>query len=288
MPTAAEIARALRHSKRSVLEVLERISPSGTKMVHGNEARAWSQDALPRNILNALEVAAARRNTSVNELLASPPRFWRPRYPLSELTKDAIERASLLQRALGPALARLNDALLTSAEFERLGVEDYRRMFGHGVSTRHWRRLFRRTMKRDGGAENWRRLEIYLDESPARRPELKRRIHFVPAVFRPLQELIGSFANPAASTELEKDCLWIYAFEHYEQETERTGKPKAVKRDTLKFLWENAPFLGKSPRGIKVQFERKLTRWIAGGRVPAAIADARRKNPGRPAPKFSD
>jgi hypothetical protein len=207
---------------------------------------------------------------------------------LHDLADEAIERASLLQRAFAPTLARLDDDGLTSAELERLGVEDYRRAFGHGISTRHWRRLFRRTLERDGGAENWGRLEIYLDESPARRPEFKQRVHFVPAAFRPLQELIASFENPAAPTNLEKDCLWIYAFEHYEQETERTGEPKAIKSATLKFLYENAAFLGKSPEGIKRQFNRKLKRWVAGGRVPVAIADARGKNPGRPAPEFSE
>ena len=191
-------------------------------------------------------------------------------------------------RALAPALTRMNDIDLTSADFERLGVEDYRRIFGHSISTRHWRRLFRRTLARDGGAENWGRLEIYLDESPARRPDLKKIVPFTPAALRPLQELISSFANPADPTELEKHSLWIYSFEHYERETERTGKPKAVKRATLKFLFDNASFLGKSPKGIKVQFDRKLKRWINGGRVPAAIADARRKNPGRPAPKLSE
>jgi hypothetical protein len=185
-------------------------------------------------------------------------------------------------------VARLNDASLTGAEFERLGIEDYRRTFGHSISTRHWRRLFRRTLTRDRDAKNWSRLEIYLDESPVRRVELKRPVLFVPAAFSPLQDLIASFANPVALTELETDCLWIYAFEHFEQETERTGKPKLVKRVLLKFLYENAAFLGKSPKGIKVQFDRKLKRWINGGRVPAAIADGRRKNPGRPAPTLPE
>jgi hypothetical protein len=286
--TAAQIATALQRSKRSVLEWLKRVPSSGTKIINGNEARAWSKDALPQNILTTLEQIASRRKTSGDALLASPPHFWRPLYPLSQLCEEAIERASLLKRAFAPALARLNDVDLASAEFERRGVEDYRRIFGHSISTRHWRRLFRRTLNRDGGAENWGRLEIYLDESPARRPELKKIVPFAPAALRPLQGLISSFANPAEPTELEKSCLWIYAFEHYEQETERSGNPKTVKRATLRFLYENAPFLGKSEAGIKRQFDRKLKRWIAGDRVPAAIADARRKNPGRPAPKFSE
>jgi hypothetical protein len=211
--TAAQIARSLQRSKRSVLESLRRAPPTETKVIYGNETRAWSKDALPPDVLAELEEVAARLKISVETLLASPPPIWRPLYPLNELADEAIERASLLKRALAPALARLDDVNLTSAEFERLGVEDYRRTFGHSVSTRHWRRLFQRMLSRDGGAETWGRLEIYLDESPARRPEFKKRVHFVPAVFRPLQELISSFANPAGPTDLEKDCLWIYAFE---------------------------------------------------------------------------
>jgi hypothetical protein len=284
--TAAQIAHALHRSKRSVLESLKRNPSVSTKVVRGNEARVWSKEALPQNILTALEDVASQRKTSVTALLASPPPFWRPPHPLGELVDEAIERASLLQRALASSFARQNDVGLTSAQFEQLGVEEYRRIFGRSASTRHWRRLFRRTLDRDGGAENWGRLEIYLDESPARRA--RKIVSYTPVALQPLQELISSFANPAEPTELEKDCLWIYAFEHCEQEAERTGKAKAVKRQTLNFLFNNTSFLGKSLRGIKVQFNRKLKRWIAGGRVPAAIADGRRKNPGRPVPTFSE
>ena len=247
-----------------------------------------SKQALPSKILAALSDVAARRGINIDALLAAPPPCWQPRYPVNELSEESIERASLLQRALAPAIARLDDVELIREEFEQLGVENYRRTFGHSVSNRHWRRLFCRTIDRDGGAENWSRLEIYLDESPSRRPEASKRIPYTPTTLRPLQELISSFAEPAEPTELEKDCLWIYAFEHCEREAERTGKSRAIKRATLKFLYDNASFLGKSERGIKLQFDRKMKRWIAGGRVPGAIADKRAKNPGRPVPKFSE
>ena len=286
--TATQVAAALQRPKRSVLESLRRTPPNETRIVRGNQTKAWSKEVLPQTILSAVEEIAARRNTSVEALLASPPRFWRPRHPLSQLREEAIERASMLKRGLAPALARLNDANLTSAEFEQLGVEDYRRTLGHSVSTRHWRRLFRRTLDRDGDAENWGRLEIYLDESPARKPELRKRVPFTSTALRPLQELISSFANPACPTDTEKDCLWIYAFDHYEREVERTGKRRAVKRTILKFFFESTSFLGKSEKGIKLQFERKLKRWIAGGRVPAAFADGRRSNRGRPAASLSE
>src|SRR5947209_2433744 len=183
--TAAEIAAALHRPRRSVLELLRQIPSGGTKIVHGNEARAWPKDALPQNIQAALGNAAARQSTTINALLTSPPPFWRPRYPLSQLCEEAIERASMLKRALGPPRARQNDAHVTAAEFEQLGVEDYRRAFGHRISTRHWRRLLKRTLDRDGGAKNWGRLEIYLDESPARKPESRKRTLHTSTAFWP-------------------------------------------------------------------------------------------------------
>jgi hypothetical protein len=201
---------------------------------------------------------------------------------------EAVQRASRLQRALAPALARLSDPGVTTAEFEQLGVIDYCSVFGHTVSMRHWRRLFRRTLDRDGGAKNWGRLEIYFDELPARRPEFRKRSYFISADLKPLEALISSFANSAEPTDLEKACLWVYAFEHFEREAERGGKTRPIKHLILRFLYENASFLGKSEKGIRVQFDRKLRRWIAGGRVPAAVADARKRNPGRPSPKFSE
>ena len=285
--TAAQIAEALQRSKRNVLAALAKVPVTGTTIVSGNEGRVWSIDTLPKSISPALESCACRRNVNVDALLAAPCPPWAPRYCLSEVSEPTIQRACLLQRALAPALSRRNDRDLTSARLEELGVEEYRRTFGHPISTRHWRRLFRRTIDRDGGAENWSRLEIYFDETPARRPELRRSRSFTPMALRPLQELIASFGNPAAPSGLEKNCLWIYAFEHHERGSEGSGRPKGVKRATLRFLYDNASFLGKSPKGIKIQFDRKLKRWIAGGRVPAAIADQRKHNPGRPALKLS-
>src|SRR6266852_3259526 len=86
--TAAQIAGALQRSKRTVLESLKDVPCTGTKVVSGNEARAWPKNALPRSILTVLEEIASRRKTSVDALVASPPPFWRPRYSLNELTDE--------------------------------------------------------------------------------------------------------------------------------------------------------------------------------------------------------
>jgi hypothetical protein len=285
--TAAQIASASRRSKRAVLATLAKETPAGTRLVGGNLARVWRLEQLPLRMRTALENSAARQQLDVALFVASPPTKRQPKYPLKQCSEAAVARASLLQRALAPSLqASIGQQLQSRSYFEAAGVEAYRQVFGHRVTARHWRRLFKRTLDRDGGTRNWSRLEIYLDESPVRR--VKAEASFSPAAFRPLQELIASFEDPIAPTELERNCLWIYAFEHCEREMERTGKSKSVKRATLRCLCSNAEFLGKSSKGIRVQFDRKLKRWIDGGRIPAAIADGRKQNPGRPAPKFSE
>ena len=211
------------------------------------------------------EIATARRRSS-----------WKSKYSINECSEKPIARASLLQRALAPSLqARYKDQFESRAEFEGAGVEEYRRVFGHSITTRHWRRLFKRTIDRDGGAKNWARLEIYLDESPPRKA--RSVVPFAFAAFKDLQEVIASFADPLAPTEDEKAYLWTYVFEAYERVLEKDSKAKKIKRQLIRFLAENASFLGRSEKGIKLQFERKLKRWIEGDRKPAAIADRRRQ-----------
>ena len=249
--TATQIARALQRSKRSVLESLKRTPLSATKVVHGNQARVWSKDRLPQTIVTALEDVAARRKTSIDELLVSLAPFWRPRYPLSQLFGEAIERTAMLKRALAPALARLNDVDLTSAEFEQLGVEDYRSTFGHSVSTRHWRRLLRRTLDRDGGAENWGRLEIYLDESPARRPGLRKPAPSVSVALRPLQELISSFANPAEPTDSRKIACGFMRSSITNWRASEPGNQKRSNAQRSRFFTRTHHFSGNRRRESK-------------------------------------
>ncbi|MDQ3314792.1 MAG: hypothetical protein M3505_09240, partial [Verrucomicrobiota bacterium] len=176
---------------------------------------------------------------------------------------------------------------LNEAEFEQLGANDYRAVIGHSISTRHWRRLFRRTVDRDAGAENWSRLEIYLDESPGRKTEGTKGLAASQAAFRQLHDVIAAFKKPAVPSNQEKDYLWTYAFEHYEGDLERGKKPKVAKREILTFLNQHASFFGRSAKGIKLQFNRKFDLWINDDRKPSAIQDGRKFNSGRPAPKLS-
>ena len=100
-------------------------------------------------------------------MLAEPPKQWQPPMPLDKISDAHIEGARKLRDALRPWLAQQHDTSLASKELEVKGVADYARVFGHRITGRYWRELFARTVRRDNGAEDWNRLEIYLPERPA-------------------------------------------------------------------------------------------------------------------------
>lgn len=285
--TATEIARGLQRTKRGVLAALSGTPPTTVKLVRGNTASAWALDALPESMQAKVGTAVGKASCrNFTHLLSSPGAPWTPAVPLAEAAPTAVERAVKLQGALAPVFARMSDLSLSEAEFERFGVDAYRRAFGHSVSARHWRRLFARTVARDGGAEMWSRVEIYLDKAPARKAGLLRGLPVSQASFKQLHDVIGSITKSGSPTASKKDYLWQYIFEHHEAASGQRSNDK--KGALLGFLYQHASFLGKSRKGIRLQFNRKFERWIAGGRIPAAIADGRHGNLGRPAPKLSN
>ena len=202
---------------------------------------------------------------------------WQPAVPLAELSAAAVEKAGRLQRALRPVLERLNDLTGTEAEFEQAGVEHYRREVGHVISTRHWRRLLHRTCARDNGAEDWSRLEIYLDERPARRPAASAKVALV---HHELTQVIAAFKNPAQPTPQESEYLWLRALESFEQRANEGRAEKRARRELLSFLHDRAPFLAGTREGLRKQFERKLHRWLETNGDSKAVADGRRERSG--------
>jgi hypothetical protein len=274
--SSAQIAAALGKSKRAVQFALADIPAPGYILARGIPAAAWSISALPTRLREQLEAEALRRNhKDIEHLLAAPAARWSPPMPLNTVASRYIEQAANLQRALAGTLSRLNDLTLSAGEIERLGLEDYRRVFGYVISARHWRRLLERTLSRDGGTEDWSRLEIYLDENPASETPA-----FVPpgiAVydFRGLQEIIASFAKPLQPTTQEKQCLWVNALERLDEDV-NAGKPaRRMKKALLAFLCAKAPFLADNPRALKWSFDRKYREWLTQDRSIEAVQDKR-------------
>ena len=278
--TAARIAGAAAMSKRSILTAVRGVSPEGAAIVRGNGADTWSFCSLPAWLQERLRSRTQRRGfKNPEQLLSEPPKAYQPPVPLSQAGKGHLDRACKLQRALTPALARMEDATLSEREFERLGVEDYTREFGFAISPRHWRRLWARTLERDGGAEEFDRLELYLDAriSNKARSEPRAEAHMANGE---LQSVIATFKNPASPNGDEEAYLWVRTFELYETQLELERSAKKVKRGLLATLFKSTPFLSGTIAGLRKQFERKYQQWTAHNRDAQVLRDGREERSG--------
>lgn len=282
--TAAQYAAALGISKRAILNALRHTPATSEGFANGQRAQLWSLASLPDRLRDELDAAARQRGCrNAAHFLAEPPEVWKPAVPLARLPAEAVDKAARLQRALRPLLERMHD--LSEAEFSALGVEHYRREIGHVISARHWRRLFKRTCARDNGAEDWSRLEIYLDEALVRRSATPAPVTLD---HHELTLVIAAFNNPAQPTPQEIECLWLRALELYRQRINEGREEKKVRRDLLSFLNERAIFLAGTAEGLRKQFARKLQRWLEQGGAALAVADGRRERSGNfRAPEFS-
>src|SRR5439155_26816102 len=93
---------------------------------------------------------------------------YEPAVSLCEIAPGAFERARKLRAAFLEILPLRNDRTISAADLAKRGIEAYKHEFGFSVSASHWRVLFDRTIERDNGAEEWSRLEIYLEGNPPR------------------------------------------------------------------------------------------------------------------------
>ncbi len=277
MYSASQIAAVLNKSKRGVLLALAPTAPSGRVVVGGNSAWAWAFDVLPARFKEELTQHAKQRGYAGPEaLLSNPPPIWSAPLPLKHIAPYHLERAAKLQSALKPFLERTEHSHLSRVELEAKGVGEYHRVFGHPITTRHWRRLMKRTRERDGGAKNWARLEIYLDENLARRPVIKPS----GSDFRELEDVISVFKNPLAPTPLEKQFLWVLAFDFFETQLAMGQRRNRIKRSLLKFLIQQAPLLARTTDALRRDFNRKYQQWVGGGRHPSGIIDRRSETSG--------
>jgi len=280
--TASQIARALGMKRQAAQRLLSDIAPSGQVIVNGRRANAWMTTALPAN---SQELLAIRTQGSgcrdAEQLLGTAAKQWEPPDPLAQISQACIERAVKLQRGLRRVLELQDDFTVSTAELERMGLEDYQREFGHAITGRHLRDLVKRTLDRDGGAGQFARLELFLDEKPLRKdapqPAISLGVH---TEFRELQEVIGMFKNPAAPLDAEKDYLWLRAFELFEEEVAAGKARKKIKNALVRFLARKAPFMAASANALRVTFNRKYGRWLGSDRAPAALQDGRKEKSG--------
>lgn len=275
--TAAQISVALGRTPRGVRKALKKVTPAAAEIVCGQRTAVWSLSRLPDSIRRPLVTAAAARGfADAGKFLATPPVRWEPPTPLAEVTDAGITKARQLRDAFAGTLRRRNDLGMSDADFRQRGLADFRGTFGYVVSEKQWKRLLDRTVSRDGGAEDWSRLEIYLDENCAR----KAPASGVAAVtlgneHRPLRDLMASFQKPAEPTKAERVLLWQTTFDRYSDLIEDGATARAVRRSLVAFLAAHAPSLAKTAHALHVAFTAKLATWQAAGGKPSALQDRR-------------
>ena len=281
--TAAQIAAALGKAKRTVLSALDGITPTGQVIVSGNAAQAWSLESFPMRMRDELNtIAKARRYRDAAHLLSEPPQSWKPALKLSEVADTATAKAAKLQRALARVLSLQTDLSRTSAELDEIGLDDYRREFGFAITDRALRGLVKRTLERDGGAENFSRLELYLDERPARKAPLPSQPRPGDEIeFHELREVIAAFKQPTEPNEKELSYLWLRSFEIYEARMAAPCmKAKRVRNALVRFLFAALPSLATHETALRRMFKRKLVRWQSSERQIDSLTDLRSVNSG--------
>ncbi len=252
--TARQIGRALGKKRQAMQRLLCGVEPGGQVVVNGALAGAWTISALPIQVQEQLTREAQRLGYRNSEhLLSAPAGRWEPLIPLGEVAQHCLDKAAKLQRALARSLALQDDPASLPKDRERAGLEDYRRHCGGEIKPRHLRRLIKRTLDRDGGAGQLSRLELYLDERPARKAAAKPTISLaVQSEFRELQEVVatlGILPGPRTRRRNIFGCgQWSCS-----RKRQSSGRPtggSSARWST--FLARNAPFLaGRAERAAR-------------------------------------
>ena len=280
--TAAQIARALEKDRRTLQRLLRDVAPSGAVIVSGKAASTWTVSALPVSVQGELKTRAEKHGfRDAEALLNEPFKKWEPPLPLSEIAQSSLDKAAKLQRALRNVLALQNDLSISSGDLERIGLNDYRREFGSTITDRYLRELVKRTIERDAGAGAFERIEIFLEERPARKNSPAPAISLaVQSEYRELLEIVSEFKDPARPTSEEKGYLFLRSLELFDEKISAGVKPAKARRALLDFLWRNAPFLAKSANALRVAFQFKYKRWTESDRDAAALVDNREEKSG--------
>jgi hypothetical protein len=263
--TAAAIARALGCSKQNIHQRLDRIPADGEQLTNGNLAKAWRIESLPAGLARQLsEKAELMRCCTVADLLRAPADRYEPGVPLSQIARVAIDKARKLRAALRPMFVLRNDLTISAAEFAKRGVESYERAFGFAISAGHWRMLFDRTVDRDNGAEEWERLEIYLEENPPRMHSALSVSAARERGFEILEDALASFHGTIELTVEQRRLLWIKTCDELQSQIAEGAGLKRAKRDLIRILFATG-LIGTNQQAIAKTLSRKWDLYLANG-----------------------
>src|ERR1039458_5595989 len=278
--TAARIGDCLGTSPQAVRKRLLDTPATGCRIIGGLEAAAWSIDQIPESLRKRLDEQAAGRNCrDAAALLAEPPKQWQAPLPLDKIADAHIKGARKLRKALRPWLVQQHDTTLAGKALETKGLADYARVFGHRITGRYWRELFARTVRRDNGAGDWNRLEIYLSERPAPK-EIAARVvtEALAEEFGAVENFINACGNPAAPSKTEQRAVWTLALDKYASLVSGGMPAKRAARRVRSFLFAKAPFLASTRDALLKAFDRKREALESSAGDPKALRDGREQN----------
>ena len=277
--TAAAIAAALRVKPQSVREQLRQVAPSGVRIVAGNETKTFSVASLPLSLRERLAAEAMQqRCRTIDALLSMPRSVYQPAIPLEKIADADIQAATKLRDALKPWLIGQHDLSLSAAEMESRGIEDYRRAFGNRITARYWRELFMRTIRRDNGAEEWNRLEIYLPDRLKQKDAPAAVVSAALAAdFAEMESFIVACSNPHAPNKTECAGVWTLALEKFQSLVNAGRAEKSAARRVRQFLCARAGFLAASRGALWIAWKRKLETWQESNGDAKACAIAAKK-----------
>jgi Arc/MetJ-type ribon-helix-helix transcriptional regulator len=271
--TVAEIAVAVGWSKRRVTTALHCAPPSQTRIVSGNNARAWTALSLPESLLREVErLCKIHRFRSPDELLKNSARRWQPAIGIARVCEADVRRADQLREALSRALQA--DEQTSVSERARLALPDYRRVFGREITDRQLRTLIARTMDRDRGARDFGRLEIYLPEIP----RAKANLAIAKGHFQELSDDFATLADRNNRTVTERAFCWRKIAASYSARVSAGQKANAVKKALCDFVRAELPSLAGSGQAVKRNLNRKLS--VATQSGLDALIDRRTENSG--------
>ncbi len=250
--TAAQIASMIGISPQAIRKALRAAPATGERIVGGNRTAYWNRATLPAKLRTKLvSLASAKGCVSVGEMFRNKFVAWTPRLPLAEVGDDAVTQASNLKQALLPSLQR-HFVVGSQSDFEREGVADYAKIFGHNITERHFRSLIKRTVERDGGRGNFERLELYLSDRPARKDKPQAEAPDFPFIAQAIREGAA------------KEIIWQKTFAAFDEMINAGETRNRAVRQLRDFLLEWLPTITPSRATLSKYFNRKLARHQAG------------------------
>jgi len=281
--SASAIAAVLGKTPQAVRKQLRNVQPAGTRIAAGNEAAAWTVEQLPTTLRERLaDEASKQRCRTIEALLSATRKQWQPPIPLDKISNADIQAATKLRDALKPWLIQQHDPNLSTAELENRGVEDYRRFFGNRITARYWRELFARTLRRDNGAEEWNRLEIYLPDRLNEKDSASKLVSAALAEdFGELESFIAACINPHAPNKAECVGVWTLAAQKFTALVNSGEPEKSAARRVRQFLFVRASVLAASRDSLLKSWTRKLETLKNANGDFMALRDGREDNGNR-------